>query len=648
MKRPIEISLVAVWVMALAFGQQPGEQQLSGSAEAGYRWTTNLAGSHYTYRSVVDLGEGPKLLDFDLAARPTGRSWWDRLLVSGGSWGGDPYNHARGELERFQSYRFLVDYRNLTYFNFLPSFANPQLAGGLESSQRTFDSDRRLVGIELELLPGKRVSPYLGYRRDAGRGYGITPFVENGNEYPFRTRLWDQTDEYRGGVQFNWPRWNLTLEQGGTAFKDDQSVYSTGPSFGNRTTPLLGNLLRLDALNQAYRVRGRSLFSRATLSAAPAEWLDVTARFLFSQPRCEVEHRFDEGGLLYWGATRFLTGRAGFTSAEAKMPRTSGTATVELHPRRWLRLRESWWTYQFHSATSGLWVETLIEASLRQELRIAASDRLVYRSNQQQLEVLVSPRPWWTIRGGHRYEWGDATVRGGTLGILGNPELGELKRHVALAGLHVRPNARWRTSLDYEVADTERSYFRTSLHDYHRLRIQTQWEVTSNLRVAGGFRLLDNQKRSRELVPDLAFDQRFQASFASVEWRPQGGERLSLIADYSRIAVRVDTTLIRTEQLAPGGYRHRENGHLATALVDCKPMGPEARGVPQLQLGGSLYVDSGSRPANYYQPVLRLILPVHRSVAGFAEWRYYGLGQAFYELESFRIHHVLAGLRLNL
>jgi len=644
---------VAVWMMLGAvacWGQDAGtgEAVVTGSLEAAHRWVTDIAGSGQTYRSVVNLGEGPKLLDFNLFAQPKERAWMDRLLVSGGSWGGDPYNHARLELERYSSYRLSVDYRNLSYFNFLPSFANPAFGAGLETSQRTFDLDRRLAGIELELWPGRRMSPYVGYRRDSGKGYGITPFVENGNEYPLRTRLFDKTDEYRAGVQGSWRRWSLTLEQGGTAFKDDQGVFSTEPLTGNRAWPLLGQQLRLDSLTEGYRVRGRSLFSRIAFVASPVSWLDVSGRFLFSQPRTEVGHRFDAQGLLYYGLTRFLTARESLFSGEAKQPHTTGSLTAELRPLGWLRLRESWSTNRFHNASSSLLSETLLEAALTSRLELLSADRLIYNYNRQQVEVFVAPVRWWTVRAGHRYEWGDAQVRAPSLSLTGLPGQGQLRRHVGLLGLSFRSGAGLRATLDYEGAATEKSYFRTSLHDYQKVRVQGQWSARPSFRIAGQFRFLDNEKRAETLVPAVAYDQRFLASTLSLEWRPWGSQQITVLGDYTRYALRASMLLATPGTLAPATYLHRENAHLASSWIEVRfPTGSQVI-TPELQLGGSLYRDAGSRPARFYQPFLRFLVPVHARVAAFGEWRYYGLGQAFYELESFRVHHLLAGLRLTL
>src|SRR5882757_10722968 len=38
------------------------EQWLTGSIDIGYRWSTGVGGSYETYRSIVNLGSGPKLL----------------------------------------------------------------------------------------------------------------------------------------------------------------------------------------------------------------------------------------------------------------------------------------------------------------------------------------------------------------------------------------------------------------------------------------------------------------------------------------------------------------------------------------------------------------------------------------------------------
>ena len=61
----------------------------------------------------------------------------------------------------------------------------------------------------------------------------------------------------------------------------------------------------------------------------------------------------------------------------------------------------------------------------------------------------------------------------------------------------------------------------------------------------------------------------------------------------------------------------------------------------------SSWISSGSRPTSYYQPVVKLWVPLGKHVAWFSNWEYYGYGEAFYLYEGFRTNLVTTGLRLT-
>ena len=205
----------------------------------------------------------------DFLAQDPQRKLFDRLTVFADNWG-DPYNVARLDAERTGTYRFTFDYRNIDYFNFLPSFANPAAQQGRLSTSAPLISTGACGTPSSNSGQASASFPIVGFSRDSGFGNGITPFVANNNEYPVATSLNDQTNNYRGGLRLEFNRWHATVEQGGTTFKDDQRVFTDDRNFGNRATPLLGQTLVLNRLNQAYGIRGRSLFSRALLTASPA------------------------------------------------------------------------------------------------------------------------------------------------------------------------------------------------------------------------------------------------------------------------------------------------------------------------------------------------------------------------------------------
>ncbi len=620
------------------------EDNVTGTLDLGYRWVSDTGGDRNTYRSLVNLNEGFRVLGLDFYVRDPDRKLFDKLTFFANNWG-DPYNTARVDAERTGTYRFTVDYRNIAYFNFLPSFANPGIAAGSLVNQRSFDIKRRLWNSELELLPGKRVVPYVAVSRDSGWGSGITPFVENGNEYPVGNELRDETNNYRGGVRLELRRWHVTLEQGGSAFKDDQRVSTNDLNFGNRTTPLLGQTLALEDLNQAYGIRGRSIYSKGLLTAAPAKWIDLYGQFLFSRPRSEVNYSEDGRGLFWLGATRFFNGLGGLTTGEAKQPHTSGSFSAELRPHRRLRIVESIMTDRLHNASSALLVERAFFASGNTEVtEIFAADRLVMNYNRQQVDVFFDITSKVTIRGGHRYEWGDSSVRAATLNPSGIPESGELKRHVGLFGLNLRPTRRLRVNADYEGASSDSSYFRTSLHDYHQFRARGQYQLTPDIDLGLRFRLLDNENPTQGIDYDL----RSYSASASVRWRPGGGRYLSLFGNYTRSSIRSDILFLRPPFFSPAGSFYRDRAHAVRAILDVNLPSSHPVVVPKLSVGGSLYLSSGSRPADYYQPTARFLLPIHKHVSCYAEWRWYGYSQTFYLFEGFRTHHLAAGLRLSM
>ena len=76
----------------------PAEQWLTGSFDFGYRWVSDVRGSVPTYRSIVNLGEGPKLTGLDFTITDPKHRLFDRIDARANAWGGDPYNTAHVQM----------------------------------------------------------------------------------------------------------------------------------------------------------------------------------------------------------------------------------------------------------------------------------------------------------------------------------------------------------------------------------------------------------------------------------------------------------------------------------------------------------------------------------------------------------------------
>ena len=601
--KPVALFLLAA---AAVRAEEAAAPAVSGTTDIGYRWVSDVGGNFNAYRSIVNLGSGPKLFGVDYTIQDPSKRLFDRVNVRGEGWGGDPYKTARLAASKDGIYRFSFDYRNIAYFNFLPSYA---------LNQRASDTARRLSDFELELRPGKRIVPYLAYSRDAGSGRGITNFYSDANEYPVATLLNDKTDHFRGGVRMEFHRYHLTLEQGGTTFKDDQRVFTSDLNRGNRTVPLLGETLLLRNLEQAYGVRGDSVYTKAIFTAAPVTWANFYGQFLFSRPRTETNYTQSASGrFVLLQSLSFLNDQRDLVVTQAKQPHTSGSFGVDLRPTRRLRILESITTDHLHS-------------------------NLSFNYSQQQIEALYDLTSRLTIRGGHRYLWGDARVRTPLLNPVQGLESGELKRNTGLAGATVRFHSRLNANVDFEGASGDRTWFRTSLNDYRKLRARARYQAAGSLQFAAQFFVLDNQNPT----PGVQYDFLSRQNSISAAWTPDGGKRISVLAEYMRSSLRSNLSYFVPQELSLQRSIYWDNAHTVTGTVQTTVPG---RVQGKFEVGGAFFTAAGSRSTSYYQPLTRFSVPLNKRVIWNAEWRWSGFTEGLYRYEGFRAHQFVAGLRI--
>jgi hypothetical protein len=621
------------------------ESWLTGSIDVGYRWGTGVGGSLDTYRSIVNLGSGPKLLGGDFTITDPKHRAFDQIRVRANGWGDEPYETVHIDAKKSKLYDFSADYRDMAYFNFLPSYADPLMGRGILLNEQSFDTRRRLGSFQLDLLPGNWFIPYVAYDRDSGDGTGATTFVTDSNEFPVPNTLRDQTSLYRGGVRFELRRFHVTLEEGGTTFKDDQSIFQNPGStnFGNVATPIFGQTTDLTNLLAAYGVRGTSIYSKGLFTAEATSWIDLYGQFLYSQPDTNVNYQQTAAGnLLLQSQLLFYTSQQYLVSAAAKLPHTSGSLGAEIRPMRRMRIVQSWLTDRLHDAGSAASTQTLAGVGASQQIAALLASSLVTNYSQEEIDVIYDATSKLTLRGGYRYVWGDANDAVLPPEGLMSSDQARLRRNVGIGGVTYRPSQKVTVRTDAEVASSGGAYFRTSLYDYQKVHGQVRYQALINLSLAADFTLLDNNNP----VPGVNYDYRSQQESLSLFWSPVGGKFGDFQGSYTRSTLHSDIGYLVPQTLTPLTSLYTENDHIATALFNVKL--PHVEGIaPKLSAGGSFFISSGSRPTSYYQPLVTLWLPMGKKLSLFADWRYYGYGEAFYLYEGFRTNMVTTGLRFT-
>jgi len=620
------------------------EQWITGSFDFGYRWVGDVRGSLPTYRSIVNLGSGPKLTGLDFTITDPKHRLFDRIDARANAWGGDPYNTAHIDVNKRGVYELRGDYRNIAYFNALPSFANPLAPRGFD--ERAFDMRRRSGYMDLELFPGKHILPYLVFERNSGYGHGVETWVQDSNNsFAVPMLLRDSTNNYRGGVRLEYNRWHVTLEQGGTTYKDDDQASANGANFGDRTTPILGGTLVLNTLTQTYGVRGSSVYTKVLATASPFSWLDLNGQFLYSEPKTDARY-FDTatGNFALLSSLLLYSGQYNIGASSSNAKHTLVSAGAEIRPFKRLKIIDSFSTNRYNETGAGALTEQILltPGATFPALVSALSTQQAVTNNRQQVEAILDVTKKITLRGGYRYEWGDATVRAGTLDQSGSLALGALKRNVGLAGATIRPWQKLSLNVDYEGASTDQNYFRTSLYNYQKVRARAKYQASASLWFQANFGLLDNQNPTAGIQYDFRSRDNSLAAF----WTPGGGKRISVMAEYDRSTLYSHIDFLLLPFFAPTVSNYKENAHTATSTIDI--VLPKVAGIaPKLSAGGSLFVSSGSRASRYYQPLGRLSLPLQKHVQWNTEWRWYGFGEQLYLYEGFRAHIFMTGLRLS-
>jgi len=618
------------------------ESWLTGSIDVGDRWRSDVGGSFDTYRTFVNLGSGPKLLGTDFALVDPRHRLFDKIRVRAYGWGGEPYETFHLEAEKSKLYRFTADYRDIAYFDFLPSYADPLLSRGIILNEQSFDTHRKMGSFELVLLPSNWIIPYLAYDRNSGSGTGATTFVTEANEFPVPNRLYDLTNFYRGGVHIELRRFHATLEEGGTTFKDDQSVFQNPGStnYGNVSAPVLGQTTSLNSLLAAYGIRGASIYTKALFTASPASWLDLYGQFLYSQPKNDVNYQQNvTGNLEQLNPSLFYTSQSYLLSSAAKLPHTTASLGAEQRLPHRLRMVENWQTDRLHNGGSATGNNTLTNSVTSQQIESMLNSSLVNNYNQVEVDLFYDVTSKLMLRGGYRYVWGDVNEAVLPPAGLVSADQAKLRRNVGLGGVRYQPAQKLSFTAEAEVGSSGAAYFRTSLYDYQRVRARARYQALKSLTLSADFTELLNHNPTQGVNSDY----RDQQASASLFWT---AKIWSFQGSYTRSTVYSDINYLDPGTLQRQTSLYRDNAHSVMALFEMKPR-IRPGFAPTITAGGSFFISSGSRPTNYYQPFVRLRAPLGKQLTWFSEWRYYCYGEAFSIYEGFRTHLWTTGLRLT-
>lgn len=606
--------------------------------EVGYRWSSGIGGNEQMFRSQVNLFDGARLLDSHVTLRSTpGTGLFDRMDLSLNNWG-DPYNGLRFNISRMDLYEFRASYRDLNYYNFISTFANPLLGQGNLFAQHNLNVDNRTSDLELRLFPNHRIVPFVGYSHTSARGPGFTTVESTGNEFLLQTRWEYSADEYRGGVQFNFPTFNLTLEEGYRYLKNDTSVTDDDQPQGNEgTKPFLGQTITLSSLNRGYHGRTKLPTSKILAKFTPFRKLRMTARYMYTMGDMDSNLGEIRTGnlvdltdfLIYGAAADGFNGRA-------KKPNHNGSFLIEYSPSSRITLTDNVDTLDYHISGAGLLSTLFLNASsllgpgptTSTTVSSLLNTEFVYNEVGNQAQVEIDLGHGLAGRVGHRYTFLDVTNNDSEDVATTN-----VSRNTGLVGLVYRPGSWLRLDVDYENTQTNRPVTRTDLFNYDRFNIDLRTGSWKGFSFNGRISLQNNRLPSS----DINFKGRNQNYVAGLSYEPN--ERFSLGLDYSRSNLFSDLLIVVPQKLltAPSMFNERVSGmggRLGLGIYRSLKAEIGYRGI----------INRGNAPLDYHQPYASLWIPLGFKMALKPSWQYFDYNDKLFGLEDYKTHLVTVSL----
>ena len=212
-------------------GEIGGPWLIKQSAEFGGR-ITDFTGNTGTWDTFVNLGTGPRLLEYTLDMHsPTHTGLlFDDFLFSNFGYGGDPNNVSRIIAQKGKIYSFNAMFRrdqNIFDYNLLanplnPSTSNPNLP--ILQSPHEFLLTRRMSDVNLKLFPVGTIQGRLGWSRVVNEGSSFSS-DHQGTEGFLLQPTSNTADTYTGGISLRLiPRTSINYDQFYTFFKGDTTA----------------------------------------------------------------------------------------------------------------------------------------------------------------------------------------------------------------------------------------------------------------------------------------------------------------------------------------------------------------------------------------------------------------------------------------
>jgi hypothetical protein len=332
----LKAAWLALPILLLSFGAVA--QTIPFEIEFGYRWT-DIEGNEDLYRTQINERDGFLIRSFSLFTTDATAAF-DHLRINASDVGTGPASAIRLEAGKDRLYNLRLGYREADAFSALPAFANPLLGQGIIPGQHTFDRTRTMLDLDLEILPGRRVVPFVGYSMNNYEGPGTTTYTFGGDDFHLGQDLDESENEFRAGVAFSTRRIQGLFTQGWRSLSSDETL-SLLPGAGAGNTPgnVMGRPITATGITRSASTDVDTPFTNFYVTGELTPRVRLIANYnRFAAETDDFESQSAAGSFLSRGIGRFFTGVEETVTGNAKNTTWRGGARAEVNLNRRLDL----------------------------------------------------------------------------------------------------------------------------------------------------------------------------------------------------------------------------------------------------------------------------------------------------------------------
>ena len=306
-------------------------QAIPFDIEVGYRFLT-ISGSEESYRSQVNEREGILVRSIHIGedGKSSGFPILDHLRIDGAELGAGPAGSLRLDAGLAGAYRLRASYRHFDQFSALAGYANPL---GAVVGQRTWDRQRDMVDVNLELLPGAVITPLLGYTSNKLVGPGTSTAFLGQDEFRLGQDLKVHDQEVRVGAGFRAGPVSGEFLQGWRRYRETEKLsLLSGAGAGNNPGTVLDKDVNLSSYSRSSVTDINAPTTSVFVRGFATESLQLIGLYVRSNASGDdTDNTGAAGSLVSFPLSRFFTGLTESGSSRVQNTVWRAGARVEWH-----------------------------------------------------------------------------------------------------------------------------------------------------------------------------------------------------------------------------------------------------------------------------------------------------------------------------